>query len=265
MNKDLYNELFIRNKGILLEKEQNILKNSMIAVFGLGGLGGVICEILVRTGIEKLIIIDKDVYDSSNSNRQIYANTTSVGKLKTDETEKRLKEINPNLQIEKYIIVDEDNISQIMKNVNLAILALDETLACINISRECKKKKIPLIEGWALPYGNVRVFSEDTPTLEEVYNLPTINKHLNSISEDEKKELNLHMLLELRIIDGIEQYYTGEAMERIKQKLIPSFAPMVWLTACIMSFEVIKILLNKPRISYSPKLNLFDPYYFKCN
>jgi len=265
MKKPLYNELFIRNGGILQHTEQMVLKNSKLAVFGLGGLGGVICEILARTGVENFIIIDKDVFDISNLNRQICATQKSIGKYKTDETEKRLKKINPSIQIEKHLYVNTSNINKILNGANLAILALDETLPCIIISRTCNKYKIPLIEGWALPLGNVRVFTEATPTLEEVYNLPTINRNIESVSEEEEKKLNMQMLMELQKIKGIEQYYTKEAMELIQQKSIPSFAPMVWLTACIMSFEAVKVLLKKPEISYSPKLNLFNPYIFKCN
>lgn len=262
MNKGIYNELFSRNLGIITEKDQKLLNKSRLAVFGLGGLGGVICEILTRTGINSIKIIDKDIYDISNLNRQIYATTKSLGKYKTDETEERLKEINLGIKIEKYMVIDAHNCNQILRDVSCAILALDETIPCIIISRECVKLNIPLIEGWALPFGNVRVFTKETPSLEEVYELPTLNKNISLLTEHEKKELNLLMLMQLRKINEIDNYFTDNAMERIIHGEIPSFAPMVWLTACIMSFEVIKVILKKPEISYSPKLSIFNPFNF---
>lgn len=262
MEENIYNELFSRNLGIVNEDEQKLLENSVLAIFGLGGLGGVICEILARTGIKKFKIIDKDFFDISNLNRQIYATTQSIGKYKTEETELRLKDINPGISIEKYLTVDENNCNSILNRVDIAMLALDETLPCIVISRKCKQLNIPLIEGWALPFGNVRVFTKESPTLEEVYGLPTIGKDLNTLNEQQKKELNLIMLMQLSKIEGIEKYYSEDVMDKILQGKIPSFAPMVWLTACIMSFEAVKVILKKPEISYSPKLAIFNPFNF---
>ena len=262
MYETSYNEIFKRNIGIIKKDEQLKLKKSSIAVFGLGGLGGVICEIIARSGIENFTIIDKDVFDPSNINRQIYANSDSIGKLKIDITENKLKKINANVSINKYLKINEENINEILLNIDIALLALDETIPCIIISRHAKKLNIPLIEGWALPYGNIRVFTKDTPSLEEVYNLPTINKDISNLSEEEKTNLNFQMLMELRKIPGIEQYYTSEALDRVKQRLIPSFAPMVWFVACLMAFETVKILLKKGNIALSPEFVMFDPFLF---
>lgn len=263
MNEIVYNQIFYRNQGLIDENQQEILKSARVVVFGLGGLGGVICEILVRSGILNLKLIDKDIFDISNLNRQIYATKETIGKRKTESTRDALLKINPDLNISLFNHVGEDNINEVMQDIDLALLALDETLACILISRVARSKHIPLVEGWALPFANVRVYTNATPSLEEVYSLPTLGKDLKDISDAESKELNLKMLLELKKIEGVMQYYEENIMEKLQERRIPSFAPMVWLNACMMSFEGIKILLNMGNIAYAPNMAIYNPFEFK--
>lgn len=255
-----YNNLIERNIGLLTHQQQEILEKSCIAIFGLGGLGGVISQILCRSGICSFKIVDNDRFEHTNLNRQIFSFKETVGRLKIDVTEEFLKKINPQVKIEKYLEVTEENIDKILKGVDIAILALDSVKPCLIISRATQSLKIPLIEGWALPILNVRVFTENTPSLEEAYNLPTIGKAISSISDEEFKELKNHMLSTLKKIEGIEKFYPPWAIKRIREGKIPSFAPMVWLTATVMSLEAIKILLSWGKIPLSPKFSLYNPF-----
>jgi molybdopterin/thiamine biosynthesis adenylyltransferase len=217
-----YNLLTERNLGLLNEEQQFLIKRSHMAVFGVGGLGGVIAEVLVRAGVGSMTIVDRDVFDLTNMNRQIFAFTDTVGRLKIDVTEEYLHRINPELIVRKDTSVTDRNIDWLMKDVNVALLALDDIVPCIHISRLACKNNIPLVEGWAIPFGNVRVFTSDTPTLEEVYDMPTIGKDVNQISDEERKELNLQMLYKMRSIEGINEYYSEFAVQRIKQGKITS-------------------------------------------
>jgi len=255
-----YHQSFDRNIGLLDEKEQQQIRESHAAVFGMGGLGGVISEILVRAGIGSLTIIDRDVFEPSNLNRQVFAFTDTMGQRKTDVAESFLHRINPCLIVHKESTVDESNIRDLMTGVRVALLALDDIVPCIIISRFARAHKIPLVEGWAIPFGNVRVFTADTPTLEDVYNMPTTGKDISSLTTEEQQNLNLRMLYELQSIEGIGEYYSEAALQRIQQGTITSFAPMVWLTAVLMANEALKIILNKGSIALSPAFNLYDPF-----
>ena len=255
-----YEKIIERNIGLLTDEQQRTLQKLCIAVFGVGGLGGVITEVLARSGIESFKIVDCDKFDTSNINRQIYAFTDTLDKNKIDVTETFLKKINPQIKIEKYMDVNEDNIKDILKEVNIAVLALDSIKPIVIISRACSQSDIPLIEGWALPFGNVRVFTKNTPSLEEVYNLPTKGRNISSIPEEEFKQLKNYMLSTLKKIKGIEKFYGAIAVQRIMEGKIPSFAPMVWLNAVLMSIEVMKIALGWGKISLSPNFSLYDPF-----
>lgn len=260
MWNETYGKMINRNIGILTQSQQENLQNTSVALFGLGGLGGVIGEILTRSGIGTLKIVDYDKFEPTNSNRQIFAFDETYGKMKTDVTESFLKKINPDIKIEKFNEVSSGNINQILNNASIAVLAIDSTKPCVIISRAARKNGLPLVEGWAIPFGNVRVFTKDTPTLEECYQLPTIGKDADAISDEEYKKLKIYMLSALKKINGVEKFYPPLAVERIMKGEIPSFAPVVWLTAVLMALETLKILLNFGTPSLAPKFGLFNPF-----
>ena len=84
-------ELLIGKEGL------NKLKKSHVLVLGTGGVGGYVVEALTRSGIGKITIIDHDTIELTNLNRQIIATNKNIGKYKTDEFEKRLNQINPDI------------------------------------------------------------------------------------------------------------------------------------------------------------------------
>ena len=128
------------------------------------------------------------------------------------------------------------------------------------MSRYAHQADVPLVEGWALPIANVRVFTNETITLEEAYNLPTVNTDIEITSAEQRGKLKMQMLMELGKIEGLSDHYSPLAMERINKGTLTSFAPMVWLTAVLMSLETTKIILNKGKIAYAPDFFVYDPY-----
>ena len=81
---------FIRSQLLLGEEGIYKLKNSTVAVFGIGGVGSFASEALVRSGLGKIILIDYDIIDISNLNRQIHATTKTIGLPKVDVMKERL-------------------------------------------------------------------------------------------------------------------------------------------------------------------------------
>lgn len=91
--------MFEREIRLIGEDNFNKIKSKIVAVIGLGGVGGYAVEALVRSGIEKIIIVDYDVVDVTNLNRQIISLQENIGKNKTEITKERIKSINPNCSI----------------------------------------------------------------------------------------------------------------------------------------------------------------------
>ena len=115
MEKDWLN----RTEMLIGSENINKLKNANVVVFGLGGVGSYVVEGLVRAGIGNIAIIDKDIVDITNINRQLIADTSTIGKAKVDVEEERILKINPDINICKINeFVDKNNIKEIMENVN---------------------------------------------------------------------------------------------------------------------------------------------------
>ena len=112
------------NRTEMLIGKENVekLKHSTVIVFGLGGVGSYVVEGLVRAGIGNICIVDKDIVDITNINRQIIANINTVGRPKVDVEEERILEINPNVNVFKFKeFVNSDNIEKIMNFENTMI------------------------------------------------------------------------------------------------------------------------------------------------
>lgn len=141
-------EILIGKQGI--EK----LQSSHIAVFGVGGVGGYTCEMLVRAGIGEITIIDFDTVAMSNINRQIVALTSTVGQLKVDVFKSRLLDINPNLKVNVFPIkFCEDNIDLIFnKHYDYVVDAIDDLDNKILLIKTCHDKNIEIVS--AMGAGN---------------------------------------------------------------------------------------------------------------
>lgn len=93
---------FDRTRKLIGEEAVNALAKSKIIVFGVGGVGGYICEALCRAGVGTIDIVDKDVVDETNINRQIIATHDTIGKSKVYVMKERMLSINPNIKCEAY-------------------------------------------------------------------------------------------------------------------------------------------------------------------
>lgn len=141
------NKIFDRFKKIIDEDSFKKINKSTILVIGLGGVGGYVVESLVRSGIGKIIIVDKDTVEETNINRQIIALNSTIGLNKTDEFEKRIKDINPDCEIKKITdFILKDNIDLLFEEkIDYLVDACDTTTTKKLIIDECLKRDIPFI------------------------------------------------------------------------------------------------------------------------
>jgi molybdopterin/thiamine biosynthesis adenylyltransferase len=259
-----YISLVERNIGFLTVDEQNRLKHSKVSIFGVGGLGGIVLEILARSGIEHFSIVDNDIYESSNLNRQIFAFDDTLGRMKIEVGENFCKKINPEMTIEVFDRVEEGNCSEILAGSGVSALVLDDVKACLTIARTARSMKITFVEGWALPFANVCTFTPETPSFEETYGLAEIeNIPVSAIPDGKKKLLLTQVLFSFRYAEGIADYYSDEALRSFANGITPSFAPTVWFTAARIAIECIKVLLGWKDLALSPNFSIYDPFSHK--
>ena len=137
---------FDRFKLLVGDKFYNI-ENTTILLLGLGGVGSYVCESLIRSGISNIIIVDNDVIDITNLNRQLMSNMDNIGKYKTEVWKDRIKSINPNCHV--TIInefIDKSNIDKLFEyNIDYVIDACDTIDTKVLIIERCLKNNIKII------------------------------------------------------------------------------------------------------------------------
>lgn len=199
---------YSRNKNLMSDDEITLLSQKKVCVLGLGGLGGYIVEMLSRIGVGSLTLVDGDVFDETNLNRQLFSSMNNLGSSKALEAEKRVRGINPLTKvIPVYEFVDSSNAMKIIANHDVIVDALDSIDLRKSIAKVCTELNLPLVHGaiagW---YGQVATIYPNDTTLDILY------------PKDIKR--------------GIE-----------KELGNPSFTPA--LVASIQVSEVIKLLLNR--------------------
>ncbi|MFD0962370.1 tRNA threonylcarbamoyladenosine dehydratase [Paenibacillus chungangensis] len=123
------------------------MKDSTVAVLGIGGVGAIAAEALARTGVGRIILIDKDVVDITNINRQIHALTTTVGEPKADLMRDRIKLINPECDvIALRMFYTEETYEQLFSYpLDYVLDASDTIVYKIHLIKQCLERGIPVI------------------------------------------------------------------------------------------------------------------------
>jgi len=136
-----------RTQALIGKTGTDRLKNCSIAVIGLGGVGSYAVEAVARCGVGHITIVDPDRIEKSNLNRQLPALNSTIGHYKTEIIAKRLLDINPALQIDKFTCAyNSENCADILyKKHNYVIDAIDSLPDKVHLIKSCLQKKIPII------------------------------------------------------------------------------------------------------------------------
>ncbi len=137
-----------RQVSLIGEEKVRLLGDKRVLICGLGGVGGSCCEALCRGGVGTLILIDCDVVDKTNINRQAFATTDTVGKRKVEAAKERLLSINPSAHIILVdIFLDPVNIPVLIAKhaPDYIIDAIDNVTAKVALAKVCAENRIPII------------------------------------------------------------------------------------------------------------------------
>lgn len=136
-----------RTELLLKPDKLDKLKHSNVLIVGLGGVGGYAAEQIARAGVGKLTIIDSDLVQPSNINRQIIALNSTVGKPKVDLIESRLLDIHPEIELsKKRVFVEKENIYEILEEkFDYVVDAIDTLTPKVDLLEACVKTKTPVV------------------------------------------------------------------------------------------------------------------------
>lgn len=225
-------ELLIGKEGI--EK----LQNSKVAVFGIGGVGSYAVEGLARAGIGHFILVDKDLVDESNINRQIIATTKTIGRLKVEVAKQRILDINPDALIETYSEFFMPNSPNLFdEKTDYVIDCIDTIISKIELIVRTKRMNIPIIS--CMGTGN-----KLDPTKFEVTDISKTS--VCPLAKVIRKELRSRGINQLKVVYSKEEPIKTNIFSEETKRQIPgsiSFVPSV--AGLIIAGEVIKDLIKE--------------------
>lgn len=146
MRKNMENQ-FSRTQMLLGEAAMKRLSQARVAVFGIGGVGGYVCEALVRSGVGAFDLIDNDRICMTNLNRQIIATRKTIGRYKTEVMKERMLEINPDVKVTVHncFFLPENGELFPFEEYDYVVDAVDTVTAKIEIILQAQKKNVPVI------------------------------------------------------------------------------------------------------------------------
>lgn len=231
------NSRFSRTELILGAEGMDKLSSSSVAIFGVGGVGSFAAESLARTGIGKIYLIDYDIIDISNINRQLHATSSTIGRFKVEVMKERLLEINPDIDVivykEKYNLETKGML--LSREYDYIVDAIDMISSKLDLIVSAKTLGIPIIS--SMGAGN-----KLNPTQFKVGDIySTFIDPMSRVMRHELKKRN---------VDSLKVVWSDEVPKKINmevkdlRKAIPgsiSFVPPV--VGLIIASEVIKDLI----------------------
>lgn len=227
---------FLRTELLIGDKNVEKLKNSRVAIFGVGGVGGYVAEALARSGVGEFDLIDKDTVSLTNINRQIIATYKTVGRDKVDVMRDRILDINPSAKVNvcKCFFLPENSDEFDFKKYDYVVDAVDTVTAKIEIIMKSKEANVQVIS--AMGAGNKLDPLKFVVT--DIY-----KTSICPLARIMRREMKKRGVKELKVVYSTEEAIKTKAVETDgeNQKAVPAsiaFVPSV--CGLIIAGEVIK-------------------------
>ena len=162
---------YLRNHDAISEAEQAILAQKRVLVVGCGGLGGYVIECLARIGVGYLRVVDGDVFDETNLNRQLLSSNMNLGRPKTLAAQQRVMAVNPLVEVEAFqTLLTDENAVQLLEGCDVAVDALDNIPSRLVLQQAARSAGIPLVHGAVAGWiGQVCVVQPGQDLLNSLY------------------------------------------------------------------------------------------------
>lgn len=223
---------FSRTEVLIGEEGIKKLKNAKVAIFGIGGVGSYVVEALARAGIGRFILVDKDIIDITNLNRQIIATMKTIGLPKVEVAKQRILEINPEAHVDTYqeFFLPNIQIEKLNENLSYIVDCVDTVTAKIELVIRAKELNVPVISSM----GTGNKLDATKFEVSDIYETSVC-----PLAKVMRKELKKRKIEKLKVVYSKEEPIKSN--ENIIAPASISFVPSV--CGLIIAGEVVKDLI----------------------
>jgi tRNA A37 threonylcarbamoyladenosine dehydratase len=226
---------FQRTELLIGKEAVEKLNKSKVAIFGIGGVGSYVVESLARSGIGNFVLVDKDVVDVTNINRQIIATHKTIGRPKVEVAKERILDINPMAKVEVHQeFFMPDNTSIINNSLDYVVDSVDTITAKLAIIEQCKKQGIPVIS--CMGTGN-----KLDPTRFEVADI--YDTSICPLAKVMRKELRSRNIDSLKVVYSKEEPIETRVFDENGKQVPASISFVPSSAGLILAKEVVKDLI----------------------
>jgi len=249
-----YDAAFSRNIGWVTEEEQKRLRNTRVAIGGLGGVGGVHLLTLARLGIGRFSIADFDVFDIVNFNRQVGATVQSLGRPKIDVLGEMARDINPELELKMFPEgVGRESLDDFLDGVDVYVDGLD--FFAFDARRmtfsACERKGIPVVTAAPLGLGTaLLVFGPGGMSFEDYF----------GFEGADEIEMAIRFLVGLSPAMLQRGYVMDMSRVNLAERRGPSCIAACQLCAGVAAVETLKLALGREGVRMAPWGSQYDAY-----
>ncbi|MBK8576206.1 MAG: ThiF family adenylyltransferase [Elusimicrobia bacterium] len=249
-----YSKAFSRNLGLVDSLEQNRLKHSVVAIAGLGGVGGVHLTTLARLGIGGFHIADFDSFEVQNFNRQTGATVSTLGRPKIDVMAEQVMDINPTVHLRRFGSgISRQNIAAFLDGVDVVVDGLDffAVEAREMLFDEAERRGIPLITAGPIGMSVAwLIFRPGSMSWRDYFAF--------DLAPDTSGK---YLLFALGLTPRATQMsYLDRNYVDLDAHRGPSLALAVQLCAGVAAAEVVKLILKRGTVKAAPHYHQFDVY-----
>ena len=250
-----YAQAFSRNIGWVTDAEQERLRNSRVAIGGLGGVGGVHLLTLARMGIGRFTIADFDVFDIVNFNRQVGATVSTLERPKIEVLAEMAKDINPEIELRLLPAgIQSDTLEDFLEDVDVYVDGLDFFAfeARRTTFAACERKGIPVVTAAPLGLGTaLLVFAPGGMSCEDYFGFDECKSEI---------EMAIRFLVGLSPAMLQRGYVADMSRVNLAERKGPSSIAACQLCAGVAAIETLKLLLGRGGVRLAPWGSQFDGY-----
>lgn len=233
-------------------RQQERIRNAKVLIVGCGGVGGSIAVVLARTGVGNFTLMDFDVYEPSNMNRQIGCFRETLGRKKVEVIREQILGINPEAEVKVFPErLDHARIAELMEPVDLVVPAADDFAFSLFVFRDARRLgKTALMVVPSGTWAHVSLIPPDRPSPEEMEGVPRLATYeeLREVLEVRRYKLGTYFYVPMG--DWRIDYYRKYIEEGYR---LAQICPTVWLASSLGAWEAVKFLSGKWKPVASPR------------